>query len=368
MALQKSVTAIDVGSAGLKVLEIRVDRGRILITRAGRQQFEEAPDTDPGATPDELTVSSALSGLLTRLGTSPKKLRNVISCTPGAQVGIKQITTMKLSDDELRSSLIFEARKHMPVKGEVLLDYQVARTHEDTLDVLLVATSRGTVEAHLSMLERCGVKPGVIDAPALAATNAWLLSDAAARGKSFVIINIGAAVTTLCYSTPSGEFFTRDIPIAGRQFTEEIRRSTGCSWSEAEQQKLQNGIANQLKESSNTGDTKGLSLSLAGEDRNTAIDNLTREIQRSLRFFVKETGSAETARVLVCGGSAGDSRLLKHLERELRTPVERFDPLSNFEPNVSIEENDRPRYAQALGMALRRIHDLFPDQLKSAGR
>ncbi len=366
MALQKSVTAIDVGSSGLKLLEVRIDRGRLRITAAARQLFEEAPDADPESIPDEFTASNALTGLLAGLGTSTKKIRNVISNVPGAQVGIKQITTMKLNDDELRSSLLFEARKHMPVKGQVLLDYQVVRTNDDSLDVLLVATSRAAVESHLAMLERCAVSPGVIDAPALATTNASLLSDTAADSLPIAIINIGAAVTTVCYRTPRGDFFTRDIPIAGRHFTEDIRRSSGCSRSEAERIKLEDGLFNQRKDSTNSGETGGLSLSLEGKNSTQSVDNLVREIQRSLRFFIKESGLEGEGRVLVCGGSVCDQKLCDHLRRELRTPIERFDPFRNIELAVSLEENERPRYAQALGMALRRMHELFPDQFKPA--
>ena len=60
-------------------------------------------------------------------------------------MAVKQIRSISLSAEELESSLIFEARKHLPLDDtEAILDYQILDGSSDSqnLEILMVATTK----------------------------------------------------------------------------------------------------------------------------------------------------------------------------------------------------------------------------------
>jgi type IV pilus assembly protein PilM len=362
-----SVLALDFGAGSIKALRLGMDRGMVVLEAVGGVSVPEADNERGSADDREYAFAAALRGLLRQTGTECKKIRHVTSSLSGSQVGVKQIRTAKLSDDELRSSLVFEARKHMPVKGEVLLDYQVIADDSEEADVLLAVTTREAVESHGVMLESAGLKAGVIDAPSLALANAVTL--AGRHGdQSFAIIQIGATVTRISLCTAKRQFFTRDIPVAGKHFTEEIKRQAQCDTATAEQRKREAGALHAAAPQSAGRQHGGIALALASAEENKTMDSLSRELQRSMRFFLKESGLRSVEASYITGGAAADASLRDRLERELRTTLTEMDPFAWAGVQTKLDAAGRHEFSQALGLGLRRIYELFPDKFKQTRR
>ncbi len=364
---RESVLALDFGSSGIKALQLASDRGRIRIDAFSSAPLQAADDQRENGSEREYAASAALRGLLQHMNVDPKKIRHVASSLPAGQIGVKQIRTVKLSEEELRSSLIFEARKHMPVKGEVLLDFQIVSEDSEEVDVLLAVTTREAVETHNRILESAGLKAGVIDAPTLALANAVLLAGGAGA-QSFAVIKIGASITHVCLCTPQRHFFSRDIAIAGRQFTEEIMRRHQCDTAVAEQYKRENGAINGGSSGAPVQQHGGLGLALASQDENKTLESLSRELQRSIRFFLKESGLRQIDATFVTGGGASDASLREQLARELRTELIEMNPFTLAGVDHKFDSAFQNEFAQAFGLGLRRMYELFPDKLKQARR
>jgi type IV pilus assembly protein PilM len=363
---RESVLAVDLGSASLKAVEIEVEGGKPVLRRAAAADLPVPPDGDRENRPDRRArLIAALGDLMREMGVKPSKARRLVSSLPAAQVSIKQIRCPALPEGEIRSALVFEARKHLPVEGEVLMDYQVLARRPEELEVLLVATAKQAVVGHVAALEACGLKGGIIEAPSLALWNAYLELEKPAGEEALALLHIGAATASLSFFRTGGLFFTREIPIAGDRFTEDSRERFGGDFAAAERAKVARGLFG-MAEDAGAGKAKGISLELEEETRggNPSLQDLVRELVRSIRFYLKESGRPRIAGLALAGGSAAGPGLEEYLAREIGVAVKRFDPLSKLENAAGAQVANTMQFAQAVGMGLRGMHEFFPHRFK----
>jgi type IV pilus assembly protein PilM len=362
---RESVLAVDLGSASLKAVELEAEGGKAVLRRAAAVDLPVPPDGDRENRPDrKARLIAALGDLMREMGVKPSRSRRLVSSLPGQLVSIKQIRCPVLPEGEIRSALVFEARKHLPVEGEVLMDYQVLARRPEELEVLLVATAKQAVIGHVAALEACGLKGGIIEAPSLALWNAYLELEKPADEEALGLLHIGAATASLSFFRAGGLFFTREIPIAGDRFTEDARERFGGDFAAAEKAKVARGLFGMAEEGG--GKAKGLSLELEEEARggNPSLQDLVRELQRSIRFYLKESGRTRIGGLALAGGSAAGPGLEEHLMKEMGMPVKRFDPLSRLGNAARGQVGNAMQFAQAVGMGLRGMHEFFPHRLK----
>jgi type IV pilus assembly protein PilM len=364
--VRKSVTALDIGQGSVKVVELGLSAGRPVVQKAGLEELAllSGPDQEnPEAR--EQRYASALIRLLKRLNLSPQKLISPVSSIPGEKVSIKQIKSMPLAADELASSLSFEARKHVPVDGEVLMDYQVVQETAEELDILLCVTAKESVKSHLSLLSRAGIRGPVIDAPALAVVNAWLLHpETDLTPETVLFIHVGASLTHLCIYRKKGLFFVREIPVAGSHFTKEIAEKFSVSLPDAERMKRQKGALVLPENGGEAGENGSDKLGFADAEtvRHASLEGLMREIHRSIRFYAKETGRPQIDLCVLSGGGVCDASLARHLEAGLRLPCQPLDPFRGLNSKCELPAHGREQYTQVMGMALRGMHELLQNQ------
>jgi type IV pilus assembly protein PilM len=365
LSMTRDVVAVDIGSGCVKMVRLFVHRGRITLGEFG------AIDIDPGIVAGadnhaqrNLAAASCVGELFRRFSIRPGAVRNLVSCMSGSQVSIKQIRTHRLSDAELSSSLVFEARKHIPIEGELIIDYQVVNCPEGAAeqDILLVVAAKQAVAAHASLLSSCGLKPGIIDPGPCALVNSHVLSPRTERYPTFAIINIGASSTTIAICRENGLFFTRDIAIGGNKFTEDLQHRLGTGFAEAEIHKRSNGVFGGDGKPERGVESSGLALATHGAAM--SAEALTKELQRSVRFYLKEAGGGTIDSFLLTGGGVLDSTLATYIATAFNTHAVVYDPFASFDGNGRGTIPNRAQYAQAVGMALRGIHELFPDQFK----
>ena len=143
-------------------------------------------------------------------------------------------------------------------------------------------------------------------------------------------------------------FFSRDLPVGGWNFTEEIMKGLSVKYSEAEEIKRTQGLnASGVKP---VADATHSMSSLAVADKST-MDKLGDEINRSLRYYVKETGQSFFNRIELVGGCAESSDLTDYLHKKFSIDVRPYDPFAHVEGSAEVRH--RPQYAAAVGLAYR---------------
>lgn len=267
----------------------------------------------------------------------------LITSLGGSGAVVRQIPFLSISSRELESSLAWEARSHIPFPmDEVELKSQILFRNQDAnkMEVLLVAVTKKALEEHLMLIGQLDLKPKVIDVNSLALVNCLLAGGVGNENSALVSLDIGATHTTISIFQEDFYYFTRDLALAGNDFTRELQEKKHINFSRAEELKK-------------TGD---IDVSFFG----STLDRLVSEVRQSLLYFDKKTGAAGFNKIYLSGGGAKMKGLPDALTDRLSLPVavvSRFDnilPEGDYGLNESLDTSF-PQLILAMGLALRGI-------------
>ena len=145
------------------------------------------------------------------------KEKRVVISVAGQSVVVRQVLFPKMSEDELKSAIRYEAEKHIPFNiDEVYLDAQIVdeKTGDNKIKVLIVAAKKELIDERLTYLTEAGLEVEAIDCDSIAITNAFIFNNAGlGKEKTLALINIGASMTNVCILKDEVLNFVRDTPI-----------------------------------------------------------------------------------------------------------------------------------------------------------
>jgi type IV pilus assembly protein PilM len=355
IALKSSLrVGLDIGSHAIKmVIGEKGSHGRLRLVKALSRDMYTGADAkyDPDG-PKKTLVVPLLLEMFQEAGVRPKRVAHLGSCIGGVNQAAKEIRTLQLSDEEMASSILQEARKHVPLDGsESVVDYQILGEdpkEPDKVRVLVAATTKRMFDAHVDMLREAELKPGVIDLEPLAAVNTYIGYTELPDDGVTVFLNIGARRTNLQLVSRKDMFFSRDLPVGGFNFTEEIMKKMNVKFNEAEEIKKSKGVS--VAASKTSVDTAGGDSPFALAEK-SALDKLGDEINRSLRYYVKETGQSFFNRIELVGGSAESAEIAQFLQTKFSIEVRPYDPFAQVDGSQDVRH--RPQFAAAVGLAAR---------------
>jgi len=342
---------LDIGTHSIKLVVMDKAGARYKIIKAVRQPiYPDIKQYDLDG-PKRSVAVPALSEAFKKAGILPRKVRNLYSNISGAQVSAKEISAIHLDDEEMSSAMLLEARKHIPLDGsQTIIDYQIMGDDPKAADkvrVLIAATTRKLFDAHIEILRDLELKPGVIDLDQLASINSYMIGKELPEEGVMVFLNLGCRKTHLTVMGRRDMFFTREIGFAGHAFTEALAKKFNVDYTEAENMKLKHGLNPDVEIEETNGDNKPM-LRVAEK---SAMDKLADEINRSLRYYVKETGQSMFTRFVLSGGTAALTGLPEYFQEKFNVTVEVYDPLAANEYEGNGEFG--PQFAVAVGLAMR---------------
>jgi len=344
---------IDFGFSDVKIVVAEKNPdGNIHITNAGtRPVFVDEKDFDP----EKLATAhwtAATQELTAEMGLIPKKIKNPISSISGRNTSVKQLTTLEMDNTELATSLEFEARKHIPMDGtEPVIDFHILGQNElelDKNDVLLIATTKNTILQHDKIKKSTGFKSGVFDSDPISLANAYTHFNELPKDGVDIIINIGNYSTTLIAWGQKHRFFTRELDIAGYHFTKEIMRKRNVDYNAAELIKREEGVKTLTDDGSSNTEVDPLAIKVA---ELTIFNQLTDELRKTLRYYMKSSNQAFFNKFYISGGSAYVPGLIELIAENLNIEIELLNP---FDGSPGFENIENPaQYTVAFGCALR---------------
>ncbi len=296
-----------------------------------------------GEVKDQKVLAEEIKELLKHSEPKPVKSNFVVFSIPESKSFVRTIQIPKMSRDEAEEAIKWETEANIPVSMEaVYLDWQVIGSKESKDEILICAVPKETVDKYYESLVSAGLFPlaGEID---IVATIRSLTSE---RDKNPVLIaDIGADITSLTICKEQVPYFTSSIPLSGKIFTEALRKGLGVSWERAEEIKAKYGIGKMQKD-----DT-------LYEIFSPIVENLAREIEKSLVFYSESINPKEEVREIILSGGGA---LLRQLTGYLTQRLGRKVKLGNPAIGLGIPENlpdelerDICPYATAVGLALR---------------
>lgn len=261
----------------------------------------------------------------------------VVTAIAGDAVIVRYVKLPYMSEDELKNVISYEAEQYIPLAiDQVILDFEVLGDLEEDgqrkIEVLLVAAKEEIIELHIALLKQTGLAPVVIDVDSFALQNAHEFNYGATEGETIALINIGAKLTTINILESGITHLTRDVAVAGNNFTREIQREFDLSFAEAEKLKKEEGEV--LIESEDIMQMeipkKEDNTTRIGEAVTPVLNKLVAEIQRSFDYYESSIRKSAVTKVILSGGTAQLKNLDKYLTEKLDVVVELNDPFKNI--------------------------------------
>jgi type IV pilus assembly protein PilM len=285
------------------------------------------------------------------------KTRRVATAVSGRAVIVRYINMVAMSDEELKSALRYEADKYIPFElDEVVLDCarledpNEAAGGQKEMKVLLVAVKRNLIDEHVQTIQSLGLVPTVIDVDSFALGNAFELNSLNSPRvdddkKVIALVDIGAVKTNINILKATTSYFSREVYLAGNDFTESIARRLGVDQVEAAEMKV---------------NPEGREESIE-ESILPVLDDLGNEIHLSFDYFENQFDH-EVDEVYISGGSAGLPGLKTSFERIFDRRIYFWDPTENLEirsERIDVQElkDHKGQLAIAVGLASRLLND-----------
>jgi len=207
MGASKNKVALDIGTSSVKSIVISKQKtGAMQVDRFSIEQIEAERSRE--------SVAAALKRFIARQET---KVQKAVISVSGQSVVVRQVLFPKMSPDELRSALQFEAEKYIPFGiNEVYIDAQIIsdKVEGGKIKVLIVAAKQDLVDEYIAYMNDAGIVPEAIDCDSIAVTNSFVFNNAGAgKDKTVALLNIGASMTNVCILKDETLNFARDIPV-----------------------------------------------------------------------------------------------------------------------------------------------------------
>jgi type IV pilus assembly protein PilM len=357
----KSIVGLDIGTSSVKIVQLKPSGKQWQLAFVG---MAEIPRESLESKNPEGQRSAIVETIKRAFKESGIKTKRVVTSLSGDSVIIRYVKLPFMTEEELRSTISREAEQYIPLNiDQVVLDFQIlGEIQEDgqkKLDVLLVAAKVDVVDQHLLMLKSAGLAPVTIDVDAFALQNAYEINRLESNDETAALINIGASLTTINILEGNNTRFTRDIPVAGNDFTKEIQKEFNLKFAEAEELKKSHGAISMEEDdfSLSTVSQKDDRVLRMSDVMTPVLNKLLGEIRRSFDYYETQARKKTVERVVLLGGSARLRNVNRFLANKLGIPVEHFAAFRNVEAakNIDAEQLAEREFHMGvcLGLALR---------------
>ena len=315
MFLKSPMIAIDIGTYGVKFVEISKNR---TLKAIGTELLPEGVIVD-GMIQDNEIVEKSLKKLIKKLKIRTFGKRAAVSLG-GSSVIIKKVNYPNKDDLELADMIEAEAEQHFQHDiNELYFTWHTFRSNPGIIErpVILVAAKRDLVEQYISVVKSVGIKIGLVDCDVFSIFNAFEANFGIVEGL-IAIANIGASSTQVILIGNGHYLYTRDIPIGGNTWSGSIASGMGIPLERAEAMKIAAG----------EGD---ISSGIANHLSMTKItDQLVSELKVTIDFFF-QSGEApldisQLNAVFLSGGGARTPGLESAIAQVMKTPVSIINP------------------------------------------
>ena len=216
---------------------------------------------------------------------------------------------------------------------------------ENKMLVLIAAAKKELINQRVKLIEDAGMRLNVICIDYISLINAFNFNygqDDSVKEKAVALLNIGASVTNLNILENGIPRLSRDINIAGNNFTQKIMEVFSLDLKAAEELKL------------NPKDSNAKNLAICQE---SILTNLASEIRTSFDYYESQS-TISVSKIFASGGGSNFEGLKEMLANSLGIEVEYWDPLKQISVSQEIgPEKVKPvshQLAVAVGLALRR--------------
>jgi len=345
------ILGLDIGRQYVKAVVLDKTKGGHKLVNHGLRLVPEPNQTFDPEKLSQPHLVIAVRELMKEMKINPKRVKHLVTSLNGSHVSVKEITTMDMPEEELLSSMTFEARKHIPMDGsDAVIDYQIFGSNPkevDKIDIALVACTKKISNAHVDLLKEIGFKPGIIDVDPIAVMNSYSYVNDLPEDGAVILLDIGAISSALTVWGRKDMFFTRDLPIGIHDFVKDLAGKMDTDYVSSEDNLLKDGVNSFTK---NEPDKTDSGIGIA---ERTVFDNFVEDIRRSLRYYAKTTNQSFFTHLYLTGGGSATEGLAELIQGKLNLEVSVFNPMKSLEGYNENSVVNPAQYSVAVGLALR---------------
>lgn len=340
---------LDISTSGVKLVELsEVGKNELRLERYAFEALPRGAIVD-GNIENIEQVAEAVRRIWKKSGTRAKNV--ALGMPPAAVITKKIVLPAGMSELELELHVESEASQYIPFAlDEVSLDFDVigpSANSPDDVDVLLAASRKEKVEDRVAVAESAGLKPVVMDIESYAARSALERINAglpkAGKGQIIALFQIGAQLTHISVVLDGQVIYEREQPFGGNQLTQDVVRTFGLAFEEAESKKK----------------AGNLPANYEAELLVPFLESAAQEITRAIQFFFTSTPHARIDRLFLAGGCATIPNLVDIVASRTKIASAVVNPFAGMKLADGVREKqlriDAPAYLVACGLALRRF-------------
>ncbi len=169
---RKSLIGMDIGSNVVKCLRLDLSGEMPVVTHFAMADLPPEAIVD-GEIMDRDLVIQAIQDCAEKADLPDEPIASAVA---GRAVIVKKIVMDKMSEEDAREAIYWEAEQHVPFDiDDITLDFQIL--HDDIgagqMELLLVAAKKDMILSHAELIRDAGFKPLVIDVASFANQNTW---------------------------------------------------------------------------------------------------------------------------------------------------------------------------------------------------
>jgi type IV pilus assembly protein PilM len=344
----KSALGVDIGTSAIKVVQLRKERGRVVLETYGAIALGPYAGSEIGratSLPAD-KIAEALKDVIREANVTTNDAAVSIPYSSSLVSIIKLPSTV---EKQLAQVIPIEARKYIPVPiSEVLLDWSLVggaektREGEQKIEVLLVAIHNDTIAKFRTIASDAALNAAFFEIEVFSAVRASLDHGIA----PVAVVDMGAA-TTKFYVVERGLIHESHIINHGSQdLTLAAAHALNLTVVQAEERKRKLGLSAaappELKQS--------IELSLTP---------LLAEISRTIAGYEQRTNHS-LGQLVLTGGGATLKGFQAFAQSKIQTEIRMADPFGKTQAPAFLEgilKESGPEFSVAVGLALRRLQE-----------
>lgn len=342
---------VDLGTHTLKMAQLKMVDGELELMAAGLADVPESARRNP--TERSRFILETIRQLL---HAHPFKGRQCVLSLPAEATFVQHIKMAKMPQDQFINALQWELQgklaydpsraiiRHV-VAGEIYADDEVKE------EIIVLAASRDTVEAHIDLVKRAKLDCMSINVEPCAIIECFarMFRRAEDADHATLFVDIGGTSTQVVISHGAHMAFAKNLFIGASQFDRALAEGLQVTLDEAHQKRCQ-----LQTEDASPAEAEAIYPLLC-----QPLGTLAEELTNCLRYYESVFHNRPVERAVFLGGQAHDKRLCQNLAQRLSLPAQIGDPLARIKRvdgsglDIGIDRrNIQPDWAVAIGLSL----------------
>jgi len=358
---EKSYLGVDIGSAGVKVVELKNENGRPRLVTYG---FVE--DTNDLIHDNSQAVKEKIAKMLVSINEKAQTTtRKAVVGLPSFSVFSSVISLPVMDKKNLSQAIQWQAKKFIPLPiDEMTLDWKILSNNVDVkilekneekkeddkkeetpkkssenIKVLIAAAPKKLVLKYVDIFKMAGLEMASLE------TENFALERSLVGGSKspVMIVDIGSLTSDITVVENGMPLLNRSVDVGGQTITKAIVNSMHVDEARAEQFKRDLGFSGQ-------GNLPKII--------ETTINPIINEIKYCSNLYASQQSSQKIEKIVLTGGSSFLTNIDKHLSQLLNIKVIIGDPWARVIYPIelkSVLDNLAPRFSVAVGLAMREI-------------